>query len=54
MIIHEVVLIDDVLRDYAECNLVVLMLMQWVVEVVVLEIKYYVFGAWGIYDSVPV
>ena len=39
-IIHEVVIINDVLRDQAECNLVVLIIKHWVVEVEVLDVKH--------------
>ena len=40
LLIHEVVLINDVLRDQAECDLVLLILRHWVVEVEVLDVNH--------------
>ena len=51
-LIHEVVLINDVLRYQAECNLVVIILRHWVVEVEFIDINHWVLGARGRYDGV--
>ena len=40
LLIHEVVLINNVLRDQAECDLLVLIIRHWVVEVEVLDVKH--------------
>ena len=52
-LINEVVIIDDVLRYYYECDLVILMLQHQVVEVKFLDFNYELLDAWCIYDAVP-
>ena len=47
LLIHEVVLIYNILRNQAGRNPVLLMLRHQVVEVEVIDINHYVFGSWG-------